>query len=130
MCDVAVAAAQPACGLMPPHAGGQQGSLWHMAALVCALAAEHLMLRACVCHSSCPLLPLLLHCHMRVHCVLQVNSAARQGDQVELELEPAKGGDKKSMTVDVVLVSAGTCGERVAVCGCAQHAHADAAQLL
>jgi hypothetical protein len=29
------------------------------------------------------------------------------GDSVTLELEPAKGGDKSSMTVDVVLVSAG-----------------------
>lgn len=37
----------------------------------------------------------------------QVNSATRQGDQVVLELEPAKGGDKTSLTVDVVLVSAG-----------------------
>lgn len=37
----------------------------------------------------------------------KVNSASRQGDSVVLELEPSKGGDKETMTVDVVLVSAG-----------------------
>lgn len=37
----------------------------------------------------------------------QVNSAKREGDQVVLEIEPSKGGDKQSLTVDVVLVSAG-----------------------
>jgi hypothetical protein len=36
-----------------------------------------------------------------------VNSASRQGEQVVLEIEPSKGGDKEQMTVDVVLVSAG-----------------------
>lgn len=39
--------------------------------------------------------------------LLQVNSAKREGDQVVLEVEPAKGGETTSMTVDVVLVSAG-----------------------
>ncbi|KAF6254877.1 dihydrolipoyl dehydrogenase [Scenedesmus sp. NREL 46B-D3] len=37
----------------------------------------------------------------------KVNSAARKGDTVVLEVEPAKGGDKSTMEVDVVLVSAG-----------------------
>jgi dihydrolipoamide dehydrogenase len=37
----------------------------------------------------------------------KVNSASRQGEQVVLELEPSKGGDKEQLTVDVVLVSAG-----------------------
>eukprot|EP00878_Enallax_costatus_P000678 GHUV01000785.1.p1 GENE.GHUV01000785.1~~GHUV01000785.1.p1 ORF type:complete len:500 (+),score=149.32 GHUV01000785.1:741-2240(+) len=37
----------------------------------------------------------------------KVNSAERQGDKVVLEIEPAKGGEKSQMEVDVVLVSAG-----------------------
>lgn len=37
----------------------------------------------------------------------KVNSAERQGDKVVLEIEPAKGGDKSKLEVDVVLVSAG-----------------------
>jgi dihydrolipoamide dehydrogenase len=37
----------------------------------------------------------------------KVNSAKREGDQVVLEVEPSKGGDKETMAVDVVLVSAG-----------------------
>lgn len=37
----------------------------------------------------------------------KVNSATRKGDSVVLEVEPAKGGDKSTMEVDVVLVSAG-----------------------
>ena len=41
---------------------------------------------------------------------VQVNSAKREGDQVVLEVEPSKGGDKQTMTVDVVLVSAGEGG--------------------
>jgi hypothetical protein len=38
---------------------------------------------------------------------MQVNSARREGDKVLLEVEPAKGGEKETMEVDVVLVSAG-----------------------
>eukprot|EP00877_Chromochloris_zofingiensis_P006265 jgi/Chrzof1/1892/Cz10g25060.t1 len=37
----------------------------------------------------------------------KVNSAERKGDKVVLEVEPAKGGEKSTMEVDVVLVSAG-----------------------
>ena len=37
----------------------------------------------------------------------KVNGAARVGDKVVLEVEPSKGGDKGSIEVDVVLVSAG-----------------------
>lgn len=37
----------------------------------------------------------------------KVNSARREGDKVLLEVEPAKGGEKETMEVDVVLVSAG-----------------------
>lgn len=40
----------------------------------------------------------------------KVNSAKREGDKVVLEIEPAKGGDKSSLEVDVVLVSAGELG--------------------
>jgi hypothetical protein len=36
-----------------------------------------------------------------------VNSARREGDKVVLEVEPAKGGAKETIEVDVVLVSAG-----------------------
>jgi lysine/ornithine N-monooxygenase len=54
------------------------------------------------------LMSLLLCCC----CCCQVNSATRQGDSVVLEVEPAKGGEKSTMEVDVVLVSAG----RLAAC--------------
>ncbi|GBF90057.1 dihydrolipoyl dehydrogenase, mitochondrial [Raphidocelis subcapitata] len=37
----------------------------------------------------------------------KVNSARREGDKVLLEVEPAKGGAKETIEVDVVLVSAG-----------------------
>jgi len=44
---------------------------------------------------------------MKFMLTTKVNSAKREGDSVTLELEPAKGGEKKELTVDVVLVSAG-----------------------
>ena len=47
---------------------------------------------------------------MKFMLTTKVNSAKREGDSVTLELEPAKGGEKKELTVDVVLVSAGMGG--------------------
>jgi hypothetical protein len=39
--------------------------------------------------------------------VLQVLGGKVEGDKVQLEVEPAKGGDKEVLEADVVLVSAG-----------------------